>query len=295
MYNSCLVCGEPLKDNNQLCNWCANPKFEELLRGLIYEFDDILQEVKRIDVKMDPLLSFIADVGLLALQHKLLTSFAKALATLIVESRRISKLKLRKVQYGQKNIEPFIFLLQEYDLVEYDQDKKEIIIPTDSILRKVGYEVEIEPRRNPAAAFIFGYVVLKALLTTLELVRSGKRITYDEGITLLYSLVKRRNEIKLMVPKGFTATLSFILGFWSRDLHEFGELDLRKFMNSRGITDKEFETILATYTCAFASSHALFEKTSVQDYGRIKVYTFRLNSEYTKLYNRIRERRVTNL
>jgi hypothetical protein len=289
----CVICGEHIDDSIQLCSWCQDPNLEESLKALVYDIEDKIHQLDRIDIKAEPIFSLIADMGLLGLRHKLLTSFTKALATLILESARTNKLSLKKVQYGQRNVEQFILLLQEFNLVNYDRNLREITIPVDSVFYKIRHEVEIEPRRNPAAAFILGYIVLKVLLKTIQTIKEGKRITFGEGITLLYSLISKDDKIKVMMPKGFTAALVFILGHLSRGFVDFSEIDLRKFMNERGVTGKEFETILATYTCAFASVHALFERAEVQSYGRITIYWFRLNSEYTRLYERIRTRSVS--
>ncbi|MEM3504273.1 MAG: hypothetical protein QXE05_05250 [Nitrososphaeria archaeon] len=289
----CVICGEHLNDPTQLCSWCGDPNLEESLKALIYEVEDRMQQMDRIDIKAEPVFSLIADMGLLGLRHKLLTSFTKALATLILESARTNRLSLRKIQYGQRNVEQFILLLQDLNFVNYNRNIREISIPDGSIFYKIRHEVEIEPRRNPAAAFILGYIVLKVLLRTIETIKGGEKITFGEGITLLYSLTSKDDKIKVMMPKGFTAALVFILGHLSRGFVDFSEIDLRKFMNERGVTGKEFETILATYTCAFASVHALFERAEVQSFGRLTIYWFRLNSEYTRIYERIRERRVT--
>jgi len=36
--------------------------------------------------------------------------------------------------------------------------------------------------------------------------------------------------VKVILPKSYMATLSFVLGYWAKGITEFSELDIHKFM-----------------------------------------------------------------
>ncbi|MEM2292936.1 MAG: hypothetical protein QXO15_05810 [Nitrososphaerota archaeon] len=289
MSNRCIVCGEPLQQG-QLCNWCKDSRFESILRSLVENVDEQLQQTTRIDVKTNLTFSLIADLGLLGIRHPYLTSFSKILARLINEGGKGKRvLKIDDLRYGQKNPFPFLSLLNTFRLIKYNEQTN-ISIPDDSILLKIRHEIDVDPKRNPAAAFALGYLTLKAMLQTIDIAKT-RMVDYGEGITALYSATRDRGgQIKIMMPKSYVATLSFIFGYWARGFTEFSELDLHRFMVIRGITGKEFSEILANLSCAFATTHAFYERISAEYIGRMPVYRFKLNEEYVRLYERLRER-----
>jgi hypothetical protein len=292
--NRCIICGEQIGEVGQLCAWCQDPRVEEVLRGLINDIDSQLQQTTRIDIKMNPTFSLVADLGILGIRHPLLASFSKIIARLIVEGGKgIRRFKVSDLHYGQKDVKPFIVMLHDFGLVIYDEVNSEVVIPDNSLLLKIKYELEVEPRRNPAAAFALGYVTLKAILKTLEITKQ-RSVEYGEGVTCLYSVTKNRDgSVKIIMPKSFMATLSFVLGCWAKGITEFSELDIHKFMVSRGVTGKEFNEVLATLSCAFATAHGLYERASTEHLGRIVIYRFKLAGEYVRLYERIRMRQRT--
>jgi hypothetical protein len=292
--NRCMVCGEPIEETGQLCTWCQDPRLEETLKNLIDETDSQLQQVSRIDVKANPAFSLIADLGILGIRHPLLASHSKIIAKLIVEGGKgTRKFKMRDLQYGQIDIRPFIMMLHDLGFVMYDDTKEEVEIPEQSVLLKIEHELEVEPRRNPASAFALGYATLESILKTLELAKQ-RIINYGEGITCLYRVSKsKEGKVKMIMPKSYMATLSFVLGCWARGITEFSELDIRKFMISRGVSGKEFTEVLATLSCAFATAHGLYERVSAEHLGRIVIYRFKLADEYVRLYERVRTRRRT--
>jgi hypothetical protein len=257
----------------------------------IDDVDTQLQQVTRIDVKTNPAFSLVADLGVLGTRHPLLASFSKVIARLMIDGGKgIRRFNMNDLRYGQKDIKPFIMMLNDLGLVTYNETISEVTIPDQSILLKIKYELEVEPRRNPAAAFALGYITLKSILKTLELTKQ-RAVEYGEGVTCLYSVTKNeKGEVKITMPKSYMATLSFVLGCWARGITEFSELDIRKFMVSRGVTGKEFSEVLATLSCAFATAHALYEKVSAEQLGRVVIYRFKLNEEYVRLYERVRTR-----
>jgi len=288
----CIICGERTHNGvKQLCDWCKDPRIEEILKGLIDDVDSLLQQVSRIDVRTNPTFSLIADLGILGLRHPLLASFSKVIAILINEGGKgVRRFKVNALRYGQKDIKTFIMILHDFGLVIYDDEKGEITIPDQSLLLKIKHELEVEPRRNPVAAFALGYVTLKSILKTLELAKQ-RRVEYGEGVTGLYSITKNETgKLKLIMPKSYMATLAFVLGCWAKGIIEFSELDIHRFMIDRGITGKGFSEVLATLSCAFATTHALYERVSVERIGRYSSHRFKLNEEYVKLYERIRTR-----
>ncbi|MEM2261194.1 MAG: hypothetical protein QXW55_04295 [Candidatus Bathyarchaeia archaeon] len=290
MSNRCIVCGEPI-EQEQLCSWCKDPRFESILQSLVENVDEQLQQTTRIDVKMNPTFSLIADLGLLGIRHPYLALPSKILARLINESGKGKRvLEVNNLRYGQKNPFPFLLLLDAFGLIKYNMQMNEIHIPDDSILLKIRHEIEVDPKRSPAAAFALGYLTLKAMLQTINIAKT-KTVEYGEGITALYSATRDRNgRIKIVMPKSYVAALSFIFGYWARGFTEFSELDLHKFMVVRGITGKEFSEVLANLSCAFATAHALYERISTEYLGRVPIYRFKLNEEYVRLYERLRER-----
>lgn len=292
-YRRCIICGERLEDeSSQLCSWCKDPRFEEILRALISEVDEQLEQTPRIDVRSMPVFSLIADLGILGVRHPLLRSFAKLVAKLLVEAGKGRReLKVKEVRFGQRDIEPFLTLLHEYGIIEYSAERGELRIPETSLLLKVEAELQLDPRRNPAAAFVLGYVTLKAMLETVEQAKGGF-VELGEGVMKLYSFTRdlETGDIRITRPKSFMATLAFVLGTWARGFNEFSQLDLHKFMVGRGITGKEFDEIVGLLSCAFASSHALYERVRAVPLGRVVIYRFRLNSEYARLRDRIRSR-----
>lgn len=285
------MCSEPISQDQQLCSWCRDARFESVLRALIEDVDEQLQQTTRVDVKTNPTFSLIADLGILGIRHPRLSSLAKMVARFIIEGGRgVRTLRLENLRYGQKDPRPLLLLLDNFGLVKYDEEKGEVKIPETSILLKVKYELEVDPKRNPAAAFVLGYLTLKAMLQTIEIIKT-RPVQYGEGITALYSITKdKKGQIKMIMPKSYVATLSFVLGHWVRGFTEFSELDLRKFMIMRGITGKEFSEILASLSCAFATSHALYERVSAEYLGRVPIYRFKLSDEYFRVYERLRER-----
>ena len=289
----CLICGESLpEETEQLCRWCRDPRLREILVALIDEVDSQLQQVRRVDVRTNPAFSLVADLGILGTRHPLLASFSKIIAKLLIEGGKgIKKLEVNSLRYGQKDVRPFLLMLHDFGLVTYDEQQDKVTIPDESFLLKIRYELEVDPRRNPAAAFALGYITLRAILKTLELAET-RRIEYGEGVTGLYSITRDAitGRVRITMPKSYMATLTFVLGYWAKDFQEFSELDLRKFMANRGITGREFSEVIATLSCAFATTHALYERVSVEPLGRIPIYRFRLSSEYTRLYERLRTR-----
>jgi len=292
MKNRCLICGEPLPNvEEQFCTWCRDPGLEAVLEALINEVDAQLEKVARVDVRTNHAFSLVADLGMLGTRHPRLSSFVKVLAKLIVEGGKgIRKIRVDRLYYGQKDIRTFLMMLHDFKFIIYRGELREVEIPSESPLLKIKYELEVDPRRNPAAAFALGYITLKAILKTLQLAKQ-KRIEYGEGVTGLYSITKSATgKVRIIMPKSYMATLAFVLGCWARGFIEFSELDIRRFMINRGITGKEFTEVLATLSCALATTHALYEKVSVEHLGRIPVYRFRLNEEYRRLYERLRSR-----
>jgi hypothetical protein len=286
----CIVCGDRISAG-QLCDWCRDPRLEEVLRGLIEEVDSQLKQATRIDVKANPTFSLIADLGILGTRHPLLSSPSKIIAMLITEGGKgIREFRVRDLYYGQRDVKPFLMMLHDLGFVVYDEAKEEVTIPDDSILLKIKHELEIDPRRNPAAAFALGYATLRSILKTLELAKQ-RVVQYGEAVTCLYSITKStEGKVRITMPKSYMATLSFVLGFWARGFTEFSELDLHKFMVDRGVTGKEFKEVLATLSCAFATAHGLYERASVEHLGRVVVHRFRLSEDYVKLYERVRAR-----
>lgn len=291
MSNRCVICSEPVDQEQQLCSWCKDTRFESILRALIEDIDEQLQQATRIDVKKNPSFSLVADLGILGVRHPYLSSLTKMVARLIVEGGRgVRILKLEKLRYGQKDPRPLLLLLDNFGLAKYDEQANEVGIPETSILLKVRYEIEMDPKRNPAAAFVLGYLTLKAMLQTLNIIKT-RPIQYGEGITAFYSITRdEKGQTKVIMPKSYISTLSFIFGYWVRGFTEFSELDLRRFMIMRGITGKEFSEILASLSCAFATSHALYERISAEYLGKLPIYRFKLNDEYFRIYERLRER-----
>jgi len=289
----CIICGERLvTDSEQLCGWCREPELEDLLKALLEEVDSQLKQNPRIDVKENPSFSLVADLGILGIRHPLLASFSKVIARLIVEGGKgVRKLSVSRLYYGQRNILPFLLLLNDFGIITYNEDRQEVEIPESSPLLKVKYEIEVEPRRNPAAAFILGYVTLNAILQTLKIIKE-RRLSYGEGVTGLYSITRDplTGRVRVTMPKSYMATIAFVMGSWAHGFKEFSELDLHKFMAQRGVTGKEFNYVLGTLSCAFATPHALYEKISVEHLGRIPIHRFRLNQEYIRLYERLRQR-----
>lgn len=290
----CLICGEILPDETrQLCDWCQDSRFEEVLTVLLDEVDSQLQQVTRIDVRTNQLFSLVTDLGILGTRHPRLASFSKAIAKLLIEGGKgIRKLRVNDLRYGQRDIKPLLYMYHDFGLVVFDEEKDEVNIPDESLLLKIKYELEVDPRRNPAAAFALGYVTLKAILKTLKLAKTRK-VEYGEGVTGLYSITKSNiatDGVRITMPKSYMATLAFVLGCWARGIIEFSELDLHKFMGSRGITGKEFSEILATLSCAFATAHALYDRVSVERLGRVSVHRFKLSGEYARLYEQLRMR-----
>jgi hypothetical protein len=286
----CIVCGDRI-DAGQLCDWCRDPRFEGVLRGLIEEVDLQLKQATRIDVKSNSTFSLIADLGLLGTRHPLLSSPSKIIAVLITEGGKgIRKFKMRDLYYGQRDVKPFLMMLHDLGLVVCDEAKEEVTIPDDSVLLKIKHELEVDPRRNPAAAFALGYVTLKSILKTLELAKQ-QVVQYGEAVMCLYSITKStEGKVRVTMPKSYMATLSFVLGSWARGFTEFSELDLHKFMVDRGVIGKEFKEVLATLSCAFATTHGLYERANVEHLGRVVIHRFRLSEDYVRLYERIRER-----
>jgi hypothetical protein len=291
--NRCIICGEIILGVKQLCNWCQDPRLEEILRGFIDDVDSQLQQVSRIDVKTNPAFSLVADFGILGIRHPLLASPSKIIATLMTEGGKgTRRFKVSDLRYGQKDVKPFIMMLHDLGLVVYDEARDEVLIHDQSILLKIKHELEVDSRRNPAAAFALGYITFKSILKTLELAKQ-RTVYYGEGVTGLYSAT--RNEmggVKIIMPKSYMATLSFVLGCWAKGITEFSELDIRKFMVSRGVTGKEFNEVLATLSCAFATAHALYERVSAEHLGRVVIYRFKLSEEYARLYERVRTRQM---
>jgi hypothetical protein len=289
----CIICGEFIHNGaKQLCDWCQDPKVEEVLKELIDDVDSQLQQVSRIDVQTNPTFSLVADLGLLGVRHPLLASFSKVIAKLINEGGKgVRRFKMNALRYGQKDIKAFIMMLHDSGLVAYDDAKDEVTVPDQSILLKIKYQLEVEPRRDPVAAFALGYVTLKSILKTVELAKQ-RRVEYGEGVTGLYSATRdgATGRVKIVMPKSYMATLTFVLGYWAKGITEFSELDIHRFMVDRGITGREFGEVLATLTCAFATTHALYERVSVEHLGRVSIHRFKLNEEYVKLYERIRTR-----
>jgi hypothetical protein len=263
------------------------------LRNLIDEVDSELQQATRIDVKTNPIFSLVADLGILGIRHPFLASPSKMLARLIVEGGKgLRVFKMSDLRYGQKDVKPFIMMLHDFGLVIYDEDKGKVTIPDQSILLKIKHELEVDPRRNPAAAFALGYMTLKSIIKTLELAKQ-RMVEYGEGVTCLYSVTKdEEGRVKVILPKSYMATLSFVLGYWAKGITEFSELDIHKFMVSRGVTGKEFNEVLATLSCAFATAHGLYERASVEHLGRVAIYRFKLTEEYARLYERVRTRQM---
>jgi hypothetical protein len=288
----CIICGELIRNGvKQFCDWCQDPKIEEILKKLVDDVDSLLQQANRIDVQTNPMFSLIADLGILGLRHPLLASFSKVIAILINEGGKgVRRFKISTLRHGQKDIKTFIMMLHDFGLVIYDDMKDEITVPDQSLLLKIKHELEVEPRRNPVAAFALGYVTLKSILKTLELAKQ-RRVEYGEGVTGLYSVTKdMTGKLKFIMPKSYMTTLAFVLGYWAKGVIEFSELDIHRFMVDRGITGKEFSEVLATLSCAFATTHALYERVSVEHIGRYPIHRFKLNEEYAKLYERIRMR-----
>jgi hypothetical protein len=290
----CIICGDRIGIGLQLCDWCRDPKFEDVLRGLIEEVDSELKQASRIDVKANPTFSLIADLGILGTRHPLLASFSKMIAVLITEGGKgIREFKARDLYYGQRDVKPFLMMLHDLGFVVYDATQEEVMIPDDSVLLKIKHELEADPHRNPAAAFALGYATLKSILKTLELARQ-RLVEYGEGVTCLYSITRNGSGgVRMTMPKSYMATLSFVLGSWAREFTEFSELDLHKFMIDRGVMGKEFKEVLAILSCAFATAHGLYERASVEHLGRIAIHRFRLSEDYIRLYERIRARQRT--
>lgn len=289
----CLVCGEPLLNKSaQLCSWCRDSRLEEVLAALIDEVDSQVKQVPRIDVRDNPVFSLVADLGILGTRHPLLASFSKVIAKLLIESGKgVRRVSVNDLRYGQRDVKPFLLMLHDFGLVTYDEQKSEVIIPNGSPLIKIKYELETDPRRNPAAAFALGYITLKAILKTLELAKTRK-IEYGEGVTGLYSISRdpMTGKVRITMPKSYMATLTFVLGCWAKGITEFSELDLHKFMVDRGIAGKEFSEVIAILSCTFATTHALYERVSIEHLGRIPIHRFKLSGEYVRLYERLRTR-----
>lgn len=285
----CMICGYRYTEKD-VCDWCNDDRFVNVIKALDEEISSSIETYDVIDVKNNPLFSLVADVGILGVKHPLLSMPYKILSKLMLEvgrgRRYVNKGVLR---FGQRDIEPFLYALKSLGLVDF-KDEGVVYVPDTSILLRLKIEADVDPKRNPVTAFLIGYITLKKILETILLFREDKKIEFGDGVTCFYSISVRDGGYKFIMPKSFMSSFSFIFGYWARGAIEFSELDIKKFMTSRGITGKEFSEIIGLLSSSVGIPHAFYERINVEKIGKITIYRFRLNKEYERLYLRIRER-----
>src|SRR5207249_5827695 len=98
------------------------------------------------------------------------------------------------------------------------------------------------PSLDRAAAFTLGFVTLHAMKNTLDLVRKNGKLYYGEALTRLYPIDKNG---RVMVVKGFTAPVAFILGRWARQIDQFSEYDLQRYLANRGLVGRNFHKVVS--------------------------------------------------
>lgn len=295
----CIVCGRVLElSDKPLCNWCGDEKLYRVLSSTVDLIDSEVSKSERIDVEGNNLFSLVADIGMFSNQHPLLAMHRKIISLIITGiGKGITNIEIDKLWdvAGLRRVQDFLNLLEGYGLINIDNENGRITIPSDSIFHKVYSELETRPRFNRSAAFVLGYVTLKAMRETIEKIKAKGKLLCGEGITKLYSITIGKNgNVDVRIPKSYTATLSFVFGSWAREWEEISELELHKFLSSCGITGRMYRGILSFLTGATPVVHGLYKSFQPDLLGKITIYRFKISDEYLRVremvYERMRER-----
>ncbi len=313
----CVICGYrkmgvEAKNGVPLCGYCYDPKFFAILSETVADLDEQISQATFIDSTRNPLLSFVADVGMMCSEHNLLTSLRVVLGQVIAQVGEKGITDLGEVVgrdsfdiadlYGVarfRDVARFLGLLKEFGLIEFvteEEDGKKFIRrikPTEGkLISKIAATSEAAgsaetPSLDRGAAFTLGYVTLQAMKKTIELVRQNGKLYYGEGVTKLYPIDKND---RIMVIKGFTAPVAFVLGRWAREIDQFSEYDLQRYLGNRGLTGRRFHRVVNWLSGGHPSSvHVLYKHQPILLNG-VPVLQFTLNREYVRLRERIQGR-----
>jgi len=313
----CIICGYrkmgvEAKNGVPLCGYCNEPKFYNILAETVADLDDQVSQATFIDSTKNPLLSFVADIGMMCSEHNFMTSVRTVLGQVLTQIGEKGITDAGKVTgrdsidiadfYGVarfRDIARFFGLLSELGLIEFETEEVEgkkfvrRIKPTEGkLITKVAATSEAAgsaevPTLERGAAFTLGWVTLHAMKNTIELVHKNGKLYYGEGLTKLYPIDKNN---RVMVVKGFTAPVVFILWYWARQMDQFSEYDLQRYLGNRGLSGRRFRRIVAWLSGGQTSSvHVLYKHEPVLLNG-VPVLRFTLNREYVRMRDRILQR-----
>jgi hypothetical protein len=195
-------------------------------------------------------------------------------------------------------MKPVIFL-DRLGIVKIIKDKQNrfiaIDIPPDSIIRKISATIEANPSESNklrASRFLLGYIFLKAIYMTLDLIaKQNGELYVGQGITLLY---------ERGILKDFTAPISLIFGIWAIGskayFPTFSERKIRDFLSQRRIPNRKIERIINRITGDQPGfENCLLERLeqTINQYGD-REYKFEFRASYVRererVYERARER-----
>lgn len=291
--NRCIICGYKewsSKDMDKpLCLWCGDPLFHAVLNEVIQQLDSDIESSSIIDCNTNPLFSFVADLGMLGTQHNFLASLRDMLGEMVRQVAAEGHVAFDELWSSAKlkNIYQFLGLLQDIELVNIDA-KAEEVRPKSPIFQKVATVTEVDARFKRASTFVLGYVTLKAIEKTLELIQNNGELHYGEGITKMYPVDKNG---RILVIKGYTAPISFIFGMWAKGTSEFVDRLLHDFLSRRGIMGREYVKVKNWFTASRPGSViGLYTFQTILGVNGFPVYAFKLNPEYQQIRDRILER-----
>jgi len=314
--HKCIVCGYKKigveRNDLPLCGWCNNPKFLNLLAATTRETDEAVQKANFIDTTNDPLFSFIADLGMLGSEHPFMASLRQVLGEVI---RQVSGKGITDVEtYAGKdtiNMEDlygavrfrymprFLGLLRELNLIEFETEEvdgrnilRRVKIPEGSLIQKIAATAESasgmeDPKLTRASAFTLGYITLKSIEKTLEILHQKGKLHYGQALTKFYPIDKNN---RIMVVKGYTAPIAFIFGWWASKGIQFTEYDLQRFLGNRGLMGRQFRRVVNWLGGGHPSSVQVLYKFETITMNGVPVLRFTLNPNYDALRERILER-----
>jgi len=290
----CIICGYKKWSSKEdmdkpLCLWCGDPLFYAVLDEVIQQLDSEIESSPIIDCNTNPLFSFVADLGMLGTQHNFLASLRDVLGEMVRQVAAEGRAAFDELWSASKlkHIYQFLSLLQDIELVNIDAEAEEVR-PKSSIFQKVATITEVDARFKRASTFVLGYVTLKAIEKTLELVQSNGELHYGEGMTKIYPIDRNG---RILVLKGYTAPISFIFGTWARGRNEFDDGFLHGFLSNRGIGGREYVKVKNWFTSSRPGSViGLYTFQTILGVNGFPVYAFKLDPEYQQIRDRILER-----
>lgn len=292
----CIICGYRKRDFEQkhlpepLCSFCANPRFMAVLEEVIQQLDDEINGSILLDCDANPLLSFVADLGMLGTQHPFLASMRKVLGELVRQVSAEGIAEVDQLRWSGARFRQTVLvlgLLLDLGFISLEEENT-IVRPINPVFRKVATATEVDARLERASTFILGYVILKTIDRTLHLIKEKGTLYYGEGITKIYIRDKRD---RVMILRAYTSLISLIFGTWALGKNEVDESFLHLFLSNRQVTGRDYFSIKNWLTGSMPGSViALYTFETHNGVNGFPVCVFKLNPEYQRIRDRILER-----